>query len=205
MLSTLTISFALTAFLIELTPGPNMVWLALLSAREGKRAGFAATLGIALGLALLALAAVFGLAQLMAQYPVVYQGICLTGVAFMVWLAWDAWRDPAGQAIWAKSQQQSDRLAFRRGLLINVLNAKAALFFLTVLPNFVDPRHAITPQYLLLTGIYLSIATSIHIILVLGGNRLGQSVIKQAHSSVVRGASALALLGVAAWMAVKLW
>ncbi|WP_269429528.1 LysE family translocator [Aurantiacibacter marinus] len=189
---------------MELTPGPNMVWLALLSARQGRRAGFAATLGIALGLGLLALAAVFGLAQLVAEYPLLYQGICLTGVAFMVWLAWDAWRDPADQASWANSVQQTSRLAFLRGLLINVLNAKAAMFFLTVLPNFIDPQRAITQQYLLLTGIYLSIATAIHVILVLGGNRLGRLVIKQAHSTAVRAVSALALLGVAAWMLAKL-
>lgn len=180
-----------------------MVWLALLSAREGKRAGFAATLGIAIGLGLLALAAVFGLAQLVAEYPLLYQGMCLTGVAFMVWLAWDAWHDPANQAEWAKSEAQASRMAFRRGFLINILNPKAALFFLTVLPNFVDPQSAVTPQYLVLCAIYLAIATTIHVILVFGGDGLGQLVVRQAHSTAVRAGSALALLGVAAWMLAK--
>lgn len=204
MLTALTLSFALTAFLIELTPGPNMVWLALLSARKGRKAGFAATLGIALGLAVLAMAAVFGLARVIAEYPALYQAMCLAGVAFMVWLAWDAWRDPATQSGWSESSSQIAAFAFRRGLVINLLNPKAALFFLTVLPNFVEPQRAITGQYLLLSAIYVAIASTVHVILVLGGERLGQWILKEAHSVTVRAGSALALLGVAGWMVTKI-
>lgn len=204
MQATLTFSFALTAFLIELTPGPNMVWLALLSARKGRRAGFAATAGIALGLAVLAMAAVFGLARIIAQYPALYQAMCLAGVAFMVWLAWDAWRDPAAQAGWADSGGTASTFAFRRGLVINLLNPKAALFFLTVMPNFIDPQSTITGQYLLLSIIYLAIASAVHVILVLGGERLGKWVLQEAHSRAVRAGSALALLGVAGWMVTKI-
>lgn len=55
-------AFALTSLVIELTPGPNMAWLALLSVERGRIAGLAATAGVALGLLLLGLAAGFGLA-----------------------------------------------------------------------------------------------------------------------------------------------
>ena len=205
MLSTLTWSFALTALLVELTPGPNMVWLALLSARKGRMAGFAACLGIALGLALLALAAIFGLARLLAQFPLIYMGLCLAGVAFMVWLAWDAWRDPTSQRSPAEASGRGLAEAFHRGLVINVLNPKAALFFLTVLPSFADPEHDLTGQYLVLSAIYVLVASSIHVALVLGGEALGQFVQTQASSIRVRAFSALALLGVAGWMLLKIW
>ena len=62
MIAPMLPSFLLIVLLVELTPGPNMGWLALLSASEGRRAGFAATAGIALGLAIVAAASALGLA-----------------------------------------------------------------------------------------------------------------------------------------------
>ena len=58
--------FALTSLIVELTPGPNMAYLALIAATEGRRPGFAAVAGVALGLGVLGLAAGFGLATLIA-------------------------------------------------------------------------------------------------------------------------------------------
>lgn len=182
-----------------------MVWLAMLSARYGQRAGFAATLGIALGLGLLALAALTGLARLVADYPLLYQGICLAGVAFMVWLAWDAWREPQQRGKWARGAHGNPAQFFRRGLIINILNLKAALFFMTVMPNFVDFSDGLAQQYTWLSVIYVAIATSIHVLLVLGGGRLGAILAMKAQDRNIRLFSALALLGVAGWMLVKIW
>ena len=69
MVTALFLPFLITTMLIELTPGPNMAWLALTSATQGKRSGFAAVAGIATGLAILALASAMGLAALAAQLP----------------------------------------------------------------------------------------------------------------------------------------
>lgn len=67
------ISFMMTCLVIESTPGPNMAYLAVLSASNGRRAGFAATLGGALGLMLIGLAAALGVATLIANSPLMYQ------------------------------------------------------------------------------------------------------------------------------------
>ena len=72
MLTDLYAPFLLTTLLIELTPGPNMAWLALTSASHGRRSGFAAVAGIALGLALLAAASAVGLAELATRSLVVF-------------------------------------------------------------------------------------------------------------------------------------
>lgn len=203
MVSALTLSFAFTALLIELTPGPNMVWLALLSARRGLKAGLAATLGILLGLGLLLLTVVLGIARLVEAYPGVAYAMSLAGIAFMVWLAWDAWREPQAET-WSGSEARDGTLkAFRRGFIINILNAKAAIFFLTVLPNFVDRQANEGAQYIVLGALYLAIATAIHLVLVLGGERLGRIVRRQANSKHMRAISAMALVGVAIWMGIK--
>ena len=63
------LSFTLASLLIELTPGPNMTYLALVAAAEGRRAGFAAVAGVALGLAVIGLAAALGVAELVPALP----------------------------------------------------------------------------------------------------------------------------------------
>jgi threonine/homoserine/homoserine lactone efflux protein len=82
-------SFALMSFVIELTPGPNMAYIAVLSAGQGRRAGYAATLGIALGLLVIGLAAAFGLAALISSSRLFYEVLRWGGVAYLLWLAWD--------------------------------------------------------------------------------------------------------------------
>ena len=67
------LSFLLTCLIIEATPGPNMAYLAVLSATHGRKAGFAATAGIALGLLLVGIAAAFGVASLISNSSLAYQ------------------------------------------------------------------------------------------------------------------------------------
>ena len=71
------LAFAVTCLVIELTPGPNMAYLAMLSATKGRRAGFAATLGVALGLLVIGLAAALGLTALIANSRMLYESATL--------------------------------------------------------------------------------------------------------------------------------
>ncbi|MFC0634941.1 LysE family translocator [Brevundimonas balnearis] len=116
--------FLLAALLMELTQGPNMGWLALTALARGRRAGLAAVAGVTLGLTAWMLAATLGLAQLLAGAPAVYAALAWAGVAFMLYLAWEAWRGP-GTAT-AQAPGPADRWAlFRRGMAGNLLNPKA--------------------------------------------------------------------------------
>ena len=154
------LSFALASLIIELTPGPNMTYLALVSASEGRRAGFATVAGIMLGLAVIGLAAAFGVAQL------VYEALRWGGIAFLLYLAWDGWRD----ASTTEAVGETDRKFFMRGLVTNLLNPKAAVFYIAVLPNFVDAAQPLLPQTVTLTLVYVAVATLVHAgIVVLAG------------------------------------
>jgi threonine/homoserine/homoserine lactone efflux protein len=86
------LGFALAVLLIELTPGPNMAWLAGLAATEGWRRGLAAVSGIALGLLANGILAALGLAALLQNAPQLWTGLRLAGAAMMAWLAVEAWR-----------------------------------------------------------------------------------------------------------------
>ncbi len=165
MLTDLFIPFLVTTMLIELTPGPNMAWLAMTSATQGKRSGFAAVAGIATGLAILAVASAVGLAELAARSPVAFGLLRYAGVAYLLWLAWQTW---VGEKELATKQIDATALAawFRHGLLLNLLNPKAAVFFITVLPAYIVTNAPIVPQTALLSASYVAIATTVHLVIV---------------------------------------
>ena len=159
--------FILTAFLIELTPGPNMSYLAIVTLKEGRRAGFATVAGVAIGLALIGAAGALGVSALIAASPALYQGLRIAGIAFLLYLAWDAWRDPPPEA----HVKQPDSRHFMRGFLTNVLNPKAAAFYVTVLPTFITSQTDIARETAILTIAYVVVATLVHgLIVVLAGS-----------------------------------
>ena len=155
-------SFVVTCAVIELTPGPNMGYLALLAARSGRRAGLAATAGIALGLLGLGIAVALGLATLLANSPTAYEILRWSGVGYLLWLAWEGWRDSADTSAKQATDLTGHAAYFRRGLITNVLNPKAALFFVGVLPQFVEASRGVISQTTFLSIVYVLIASTIH-------------------------------------------
>jgi threonine/homoserine/homoserine lactone efflux protein len=188
--------FLLAALIVEMTPGPNMAWLAMVAAAEGRRPGYAAVAGVALGLALIGLAAALGVAAIVETSPGLFQALRWGGVAWLLWLAWDGWRD-ADDTI---EISDGDILrAFRRGLVTNLLNPKAAVFYLTVVPAFVADPEAPLSSTLVLTAAYVAVATAVHALIVaLAGAARPWLVIRE-RRRVVRRALSLALAGVALW------
>lgn len=194
------LSFAATAILIELTPGPNMVYLALLSMERGRRAGLAAVLGISTGLLCAGLAAALGLAALIEVLPALYETLRWAGIAYLLWLAFEAWRGGETSTAEARSFGFAGD-SFRRGLITNLLNPKAYIFYIAVLPRFVDPTQSITSQTIALSLVFVAIATAIHAGIALLAGTGQQFVVRTGASGAIRRAFAVALAGVAAWLA----
>jgi threonine/homoserine/homoserine lactone efflux protein len=194
--------FILTCLAIELTPGPNMTYLAMVAATLGRRAGFAAVAGVALGLALVGLAAALGLAALILTEPALYQLLRWAGVGYLLWLAWDAWQN--GNAI-----QTSEATAvpsfnelFRRGLIGNLLNPKAGVFFIAMLPAFVEPNHPIMPQTITLSIVYVLVATLVHAAIVMLAGALRPWLDDPRRSARASRFMALLLIAVAVWFVI---
>jgi len=202
MLTDLYAPFLLTTLLIELTPGPNMAWLALTSASHGKRSGFAAVAGIALGLALLAAASAVGLAELATRSPFVFGLLRYAGVAYLLWLAWKAWtgEDELSPDI---ANQNAFGAWFRHGLLLNLLNPKAAVFFVTVLPAYIAADAPVAPQTALLSASYVVIATAIHLIIVAFAGHAHNWISVGNRSHVIRRVFAGLLATIAIWFLIS--
>ena len=193
-------AFLIAMLLIELTPGPNMGWLAMLSVRHGFRVGLMAVLGITLGLGLQVLAAATGLAAVLASFPVLYDSLRWAGVLFMLWLAWQAYVE-TGSA--APAVGQSER-GFRRGFIANLLNPKALVFYVVVIGQFTDPAiGSVWGQILILGGLHLLVAALVHIAIVYLGTRLGEGLEAWRTSLSARLFFSLSLVAIAVWIAVS--
>ncbi|MEH6716435.1 LysE family translocator [Parasphingorhabdus flavimaris] len=202
MLAPMLPSFLLVVLLVELTPGPNMGWLALLSAGEGRRAGFAATAGIALGLAIVAAASALGLAQLAHASPLIFELLRYAGAGFLFWLAWEAWVDEREVSPSAIHKNGTAAKHFRRGLVINLLNPKAAVFFVAVLPVHVVENGSVAMQTLQLSIAYVAVATTIHIAIVLLAGRAHGWLTTGPYARLVRRGFAVMLAAIALWFLV---
>lgn len=194
------VPFLVAVALIELTPGPNMGWLALVSAARGRLAGFAAVAGATVGLAVWMLAAAFGLTELFALWPALFQGLRWAGVAFMLWLAWEAWREPVtGDQL--PPDERTLRGLFVRGVTGNLLNPKAAVFYVALLPTFMRPDHsAPLVQALTLGSLHLAVAVFVHSLIVLGGAGAASVIHRRIQGTALRAVMAGGLVIVALWL-----
>lgn len=196
------LSFAVTCLVIELTPGPNMAYLAVLSASKGRRAGFAATLGVALGLLVVGVVAALGLAALIASSPTLYEGLRWAGALYLLWLAYEGWRgDEETSPGTAKIEVLPSRY-FVRGLITNLLNPKAGIFYIAVLPTFLVEGRSLAGQAAALSVVYVTIATLIHSTIVLLADAVRPWLDDKRRSTIVRRTLALLLAGIAVWLFV---
>jgi threonine/homoserine/homoserine lactone efflux protein len=194
--------FALAVLLIEVTPGPNMAWIVTLTLSEGRRAGLGAIAGIALGLAANAALSVVAASLILAQGSALTQVMSLLAAAMMGWLAWEAWRDAGTASTALPPRSGGERHAFA-GFLINLLNPKSALFLITVMPQFVTGGHPSVTQGLSLAATSVTIATLVHLVLVLGAGRARAALMAEARAKAVRRVLALAMLAVGVWFASR--
>jgi threonine/homoserine/homoserine lactone efflux protein len=198
---TVVLPFLAAVALMELTPGPNMGWLAIVSLSQGRTAGLAAVAGITLGLTLWMVAAAFGLTEVVLVRPALYQAIRWAGVGFLLWLAWDAWRS-TGDGADAAPIETRRRALFRRGLIGNLLNPKAALLYVVLLPGFIRPAQGpLLAQALTLGSLHVVVSVIVHSIIVLTAARAGGALLTRAQGPGMRAAMALGLVAVAVWTA----
>lgn len=191
------LGFLITSLLLELTPGPNMTYLASVALDRGRNSALQAVAGVALGLLGIGVLAAFGLAEFLNAMPVTYALLRYAGIFYMLYLAWDGWRGAGKNA----QPENVDFSSFRRGLLVNVLNPKAALFYVSILPAFVDPAvgHLLV-QNLTLVLVYVLVATSVHVSIVLFAVRLRAVSILDGKQALISRCLAVGLVGVAVWL-----
>lgn len=165
-------TFALAALALTLAPGPDLALIVAHTVNGGRRAGFAAMVGIWTGALGHVLLAAFGLSAVLAASATAFAIVKWAGAAYLVWIGIQAIRGAGGLAPTQVAHAKPWRI-FRQGLLTDLLNPKVAIFFLAFLPQFVEDGAGPAWAQLALHGV-LIIATAalIEPPLVLLGDRL---------------------------------
>ncbi|QJE73582.1 LysE family translocator [Aerophototrophica crusticola] len=198
--------FAALCLGMVLTPGPNMAYLVSRSACQGRAAGLVSLAGVGVGFCVFLLLTVGGLTAMLATYPVAFEMIRWAGAAYLGWLAWNALR-PGGQSPFQVRDLAPDspRRLFTMGLLTNLLNPKAALLYLSLLPQFIDPgRGSVLAQGLLLGAVQMTISLSVNACYVLVAGEVARFLTGRPFwAKVQRMVMGSVLAGLAVHMAVS--
>ncbi|MBK7613550.1 MAG: LysE family translocator [Burkholderiales bacterium] len=163
------IIFVGAALLMAVTPGPNMIYLVSRSLCQGRAAGVMSWFGVVLGFTVHMLCASIGLTALFMAVPLGYELLKFAGAVYLLWLAWQAIRPGARSPFEAKDlPPEPPRKLFMMGLLTSILNPKVAIFYLSVLPQFISPESgSVLIQSLVLGVTQVSIGSSVNLMVTL--------------------------------------
>jgi threonine/homoserine/homoserine lactone efflux protein len=131
--------FILAGLALNVTPGPDMLYIVARSSSEGRRAGIVSALGVAVGTLVHIAALALGLAAVLRAVPLAYDTVRLAGAGYLIYLGIRALLHSPMSKADVTIERASLWAIFRQGVITNVLNPKVALFFLAFLPQFVDP------------------------------------------------------------------
>jgi len=164
-------AFAAAAVVLAVIPGPGMLYVLARSLAAGTGTGLRSTAGTALGGLGHVLAATLGLSALILASATAFEVLRLAGAAYLVWLGVQTLRSagtpPQVSAVGGRNH------ALRQGVLIEALNPKTALFFLTFLPQFVQPeRGPVAAQFLLLGAVAVLLNSSADVVVAVLSGRL---------------------------------
>jgi threonine/homoserine/homoserine lactone efflux protein len=149
--------FLAAGLALNVTPGPDMLYVATRSSAEGRAAGVASALGIAAGCLVHIAALALGLSALLEAVPRAYDAVRWAGAAYLVWLGLRALIRPAPLALDGALAPRRLAAVFRQGVVTNVLNPKVALFFLAFLPQFVDPARGSAARQIIFLGLLFNV------------------------------------------------
>lgn len=152
----MSIAFVLTTLVVVATPGTGALYTITAVLSRGPRASLVAAAGCTLGIVPHMVAAITGAAAVLNASATAFQTLKYVGVAYLLFLAWQTWRDTTPLTVEQDAGPPSSWRVVRTAALINVLNPKLTIFFFAFLPQFVPPgsEHAVV-RMLTLSAIFM--------------------------------------------------
>ena len=150
--------FCLTALALLVIPGPAVLYVVVQGAEQGRRTGLASVAGVHLGTLVHVAAATVGLSALIVASAVAFSAVKYAGALYLVYVGVRKLLGRDEPSLEPGGRRVSYRRAFVRGAVVNVLNPKTALFFLALLPQFIDPdRGGVWSQALVLGLLFVTL------------------------------------------------
>jgi RhtB (resistance to homoserine/threonine) family protein len=159
--------FLTVSVLINLSPGPDMIYTAARSLSQGISAGIFSALGIFVGCLFHTTAAVFGLSKIIEQSVLLFSIIKYAGAAYLIYLGVRSFLKKK------KTKKEIDTLPilttrkiFFQGMLTNILNPKVAIFFLSFLPQFINPQSNYLKEQIAFLGLWFDVQGAMILVIV---------------------------------------
>jgi threonine/homoserine/homoserine lactone efflux protein len=174
------LTFAVAAFVLAITPGPDMALQMSRAINYGRAHGFATAAGAMSGLVVHTSFAALGISVLIVAAPTAFLVLKIVGAVYLIWLAYQAIVHGGGLRLSEKGARLPTlKESYLTGVGINLLNPKVVLFFVTFLPQFVDRHDAAAPGKLFFLGAeFIIISIPLAIAMVLGAERLAGVLLK---------------------------
>jgi threonine/homoserine/homoserine lactone efflux protein len=167
-------TFLFAALMLNIAPGPDMLYVIGRSVGQGRRAGVVSALGVFVGCWVHILAAAFGIAALLRSSPLAFNLVRYAGAAYLIYLGI---RMVVKRTNLASQQLEPEKLGsiFRQGAITNMLNPKVAIFFLAFLPQFIDARRGNVVLEILFLGLIFNVGgTLVNLAVAYAGGTLGE-------------------------------
>lgn len=161
--------YVAAAFLLAITPGPGIFYVAARTLAGGRAEGIASSFGTGLGGMVHVLAGSLGVSALVLASAELFTALKLAGAAYLVWLGFrtfQAARQDAANVLNGNTAEPpiGASKAFREGTMVEALNPKTAAFFLAFIPQFVDPTASVALQFVVLGFVSVALNTTADIV-----------------------------------------
>lgn len=151
--------FVVASAVLGITPGPDILYVILRGAAQGRRAGLAAAAGLCTGIVGHTVLCAAGVSAVLAASATAFSLVKFAGAGYLIYLGLRMWRSGRSIDVSGGGGVQPLWAIYRQTVVMNLLNPKVALFFLAFLPQFADPRAGpIAPQLLLLGLLFMAVS-----------------------------------------------
>lgn len=154
----MSIEFLITTLIIVASPGTGVVYTLAAGLSRGARASLVAALGCTLGIVPHLIAAIAGLAAVLHASALAFGVVKYAGVAYLLYMAWSTLKERGGLTVEAREDRRSSLRVVIDGIVVNLLNPKLSIFFVSFLPQFIAPTepHPLAAM-LELSGVFMAV------------------------------------------------
>jgi threonine/homoserine/homoserine lactone efflux protein len=199
------LAFTAASLVLACAPGPDNIFVLTQSSVHGWRIGIAVTLGLCVGLMVHTAAVALGVAVIFQRSEVAFTGLKIVGAAYLLYLAYGAFRAGSVSVEANGGQTQPYSKMFLRGIVMNVTNPKVAIFSLAFFPQFTSPeRGSMTFQVVMLGMLFIASALLVFSLISIAAGTISQRLLRSAKAQVALNRFAgVVFIGLAAKLAVS--
>lgn len=174
------IYFIAASAALTVLPGPDIIFVLTQSISQGKIAGISTASGLCTGVLVHTTAAALGVSAIVYQSALAFTVLKYLGAAYLLYLAWQALREGERVLSSGPAQITDFRALYKKGIFMNVLNPKVALFFLAFLPQFVNlEAGGVSTQMILLGIIFMVQALLIFSVISVFAGTIGNKILER--------------------------